>query len=119
MYYVPSRFKSSRPDKIKELQEPCTAAQNHNTAAQNGAYPDTAKEVKPDAAAQNCALSEQVSSKAAQEKCAISVQRIPADLPADLAEILAAWPSLPDAVRAGFLATVRAIGSSHDENRTA
>ena len=31
-----------------------------------------------------------------------------ADLPADLAEIIAAWNTLPDAVRAGVLALVRA-----------
>jgi len=31
-------------------------------------------------------------------------------LPSDLAELAALWPSLPDAVKAGFIATAKAIG---------
>jgi hypothetical protein len=33
----------------------------------------------------------------------------PADFPADLMELAALWPSLPEAVRAGFVATAKAL----------
>jgi hypothetical protein len=40
-----------------------------------------------------------------------SVAQAPASvLPSDLAELAALWPSLPDAVKAGFIATAKAIG---------
>ena len=46
-----------------------------------------------------------------QGKCKEKVAQAPAPvLPADLAELAALWPSLPDAVKAGFIATAKAIG---------
>jgi hypothetical protein len=35
-----------------------------------------------------------------------------AELPPDLAAVVAAWPDLPDPIRAGILATVRAVAGS-------
>jgi hypothetical protein len=39
-----------------------------------------------------------------------------ADLSPDLAEVAAAWPDLPEAIKAGVLALVRAaVGNRHEE----
>jgi hypothetical protein len=39
-----------------------------------------------------------------------------ADIPSDLADVVAAWPDLPDAIKAGVLALVRAsTGNPHSE----
>src|SRR3954466_772099 len=38
----------------------------------------------------------------------------PADMPPDLAVVVSAWPDLPEPIRAGILAMVRAAGKSNE-----
>jgi hypothetical protein len=92
----------------KDLQERNTSAQNRNTAAQAGAYPDTT----PIVAATDTAQSGAFSTHDAAKPCVRSVQpacteKNPvADLPSDLAGVVAAWPSLPAHIKAAVLALV-------------
>ena len=92
-----------------DLQKRHTSAQNRNTAAQSETQPDTAPKVAPRDAAQSSAFSAHGPDEAARGKRAISVQQNSAPaLPADLAEVNAAWSALPDAVKAGIVAMVKA-----------
>jgi hypothetical protein len=40
------------------------------------------------------------------------------DLPPDLADVVAAWPDLPDAIKAGVIALVRAAVREHRAEKT-
>jgi hypothetical protein len=92
----------------KGLQERSTVEQNRNTSSQSETHPDTTPKVTPPDAAQSSAFSAHEPDEAAREERAISVQQLPPSLPSDLAAVNATWAALPEAVKAGIVAMVRA-----------
>ena len=92
----------------------CTIEQNHNTALQSCAYPESTPEVKPEALSQSCAFSEHDPDKTGKLKCAISVQP---ELPADLARLAELWGKLPPAVKSGWLVTAEALATGNGQDR--
>ena len=55
------------------------------------------------------AFSEHGKDTTLQPKCAISVQQSAPALPPDLAELAGMWSALPEQVKAGILATAKAL----------
>ena len=44
-----------------------------------------------------------------QDRQSLALPYAPSELAPDLAEVVAAWPALPEPIRAGILATIRAL----------
>ena len=94
------------PCKTKNLHQP---DRSDTFPVQKRTLIDTRQEVRSGQSTQKLAFSMQNQNKSGQKKCATCVRQDSIALQPDLAELIGAWEKIPEEVKAGILAMVKAV----------